>query len=185
MNSTCSSIPAFLGSNYGNISSSTSCSISCSTCGVTPTSTLHTQPLWYRAEYSFLAFFTSLTSHTYRLWSLYTQVRCLAAGSKVRASVSGYREPGLAGSRLLWNRVSNEESSAVVTVHIWSTFWASFAVFVPVLPALSEVNSQAVRPVQRGDILQVGRAEHSDDAVSAAAINETLTDRQTARRRCL
>lgn len=72
---------------YGNISSSTSYSISCST---TPTSTLQTQPLWYRAEYSFLAFLTSLTSHTYRLWSLYTQVRCLAAGSKVRASVSGY-----------------------------------------------------------------------------------------------
>lgn len=64
----------------------------------------------------------------------------------------------------------------------WSAFWASFAVSVP---ALSEVDSQAVRPVQRGDILQVGRAEHSDDAIGAAAKDEALADRQTARRRRL
>lgn len=59
---------------------------------------------------------------------------------------------------------------------------ASFAVSVP---ALSEVDSQVVRPVQSGDILQVGRAEHSDDAIGAAAKNEALADRQTARRRGL
>lgn len=51
---------------------------------------LHTQLLWYRAEYSFPTFLTSLRSHTYKLWSLYTQVRCRAAWSKVRAKVSGY-----------------------------------------------------------------------------------------------
>lgn len=75
--------------------------------------------------------------------------------------------------------MSDQQSSAV---HRWSAFWASFAVSVP---ALSEVDSQAVRPVQRGDILQVGRAEHSDDAIGAAAKDEALADRQTARRRRL
>lgn len=54
------------------------------------TSTLQTQLLWYSAEYSFPTLLKSLTSHTYTLWSLYTQVRWRLAGSKLRASVSGY-----------------------------------------------------------------------------------------------
>lgn len=64
------------------------------------TSMLHTQLLWYRAECSFPTFLTSLTSHTYTLWSLYTQARCRAAGSKVRANVSGCWAPTPAGSGL-------------------------------------------------------------------------------------
>lgn len=56
------------------------------------------------------------------------------------------------------------------------------AVSVPVLNTLGEVDSQPVRPVQRGDVLQVGWTENSDEAVSTTTEDEVLTDRQTARR---
>ena len=54
--------------------------------------------------------------------------------------------------------------------------------FVPVMRALREVDAQAVRPLQRGDVLQVGGNEYSDDAISAATEDEVLADRQAARR---
>lgn len=56
------------------------------------------------------------------------------------------------------------------------------AVSVPVLNTLGEVDSQPVRSVQRGDVLQVGWTENSDEAVSTTTEDEVLTDRQTARR---
>lgn len=64
-------------------------------------------------------------------------------------------------------------------------FLERVAVFVPVLDALGEVHAQAVRSVQGGDVLQVGRVEHSDDAVCTTAEDEVLAGRQTARRRRL
>lgn len=54
------------------------------------TSMFHTQEEWYKAEYTLPTFFGSLTSHTYRLWSLYTQESHWLVGSKVKAMVSGY-----------------------------------------------------------------------------------------------
>lgn len=63
-----------------------------------------------------------------------------------------------------------------------SGFLSTVAVFVPVLYALGEVDSQPVRSVQGGDVLQVGRVEHSDDAVSTTTEDEVLADCQTARR---
>lgn len=57
-----------------------------------------------------------------------------------------------------------------------------FAVFVPVLYALSQVDSQSVWSVQSGDVLQVGWTEYSDDAVSTTTEDKVLADRQTARR---
>lgn len=53
-------------------------------------STFHTQEEWYKAEYTLPTFFGSLTSHTYRLWSLYTQESHWLVGSNVKAIVSGY-----------------------------------------------------------------------------------------------
>lgn len=64
-------------------------------------------------------------------------------------------------------------------------FLETVAVLVPMLDALGEVHAQAVRPVQGGDVLQVGRVEHSDDAVRTTAEDEVLAGRQTARRRRL
>lgn len=63
-----------------------------------------------------------------------------------------------------------------------SCFLSTVAVFVPVLYALGEVDSQPVRSVQGGDVLQVGRVEHSDDAVGTTTEDEVLADCQTARR---
>lgn len=51
---------------------------------------------------------------------------------------------------------------------------------VPVLGALGEVDSQPVRSVQSGDVLQVRRAKDSDDAVSTTTEDEVLADHQTA-----
>lgn len=62
---------------------------------------------------------------------------------------------------------------------------STFAVFVPVLYTLGEVDSQPVWSVQSGDVLQVGWAEHSDDTVSTTTEDEVLADCQTARRRRL
>lgn len=59
------------------------------------------------------------------------------------------------------------------------------AVFVPVLYALGKVDSQAVRAVQGGDVLQVGWTEHSDHTVSTATEDEVLTDSETTGRRRL
>lgn len=56
-----------------------------------------------------------------------------------------------------------------------------YEVFVPVLYTLCEVDSQAVRSVQGGDVLQVGWTEHSDHTVSTATEDEVLTDRQAPR----
>lgn len=61
----------------------------------------HTQLLWYRAECSLLAFFTSATSQTYTLWSVYTQLSRCPLGSKVSARVSGCAASEPAGGGLL------------------------------------------------------------------------------------
>lgn len=53
---------------------------------------------------------------------------------------------------------------------------------LPVLLAPNELDPERVRPGQRGDVLQVGRAEHSDDAVGTAAEDEVLAGHQRARR---
>lgn len=56
------------------------------------------------------------------------------------------------------------------------------AALVPVFGALGQVDAQTVGAVQGGDVLQVGGAEHSDDAVSATTEDEVLADHQTAGR---
>lgn len=53
---------------------------------------------------------------------------------------------------------------------------------VPVLYTLGEVNSKLVWPVERGDVLQVRRAENSNYAVSTATKYEGFADHQAARR---
>lgn len=68
-----------------------SCNLQSNTCVYRQhTSMFHTQEEWYNAEYTLPTFFGSLTSHTYRLWSLYTQESHWLVGSKVKAIVSGY-----------------------------------------------------------------------------------------------
>lgn len=75
----------------------------------------HTQEEWYKAEYTLPTFFGSLTSHTYRLWSLYTQESHWLVGSKVKAIVSGYFASAIPEKRRL-----QRENSSLVNLHSWS-----------------------------------------------------------------
>lgn len=71
----------------------------------------HTQEEWYKAEYTLPTFFGSLTSHTYRLWSLYTQESHWLVGSKVKAIVSGYFASAIPEKR----RLHKERTAAWLT----------------------------------------------------------------------
>lgn len=57
-----------------------------------------------------------------------------------------------------------------------------FAVLVPVLCTLGEVDPEPVRPRQRADVLQVRRTEYSDYSIGTTTEDEALTDHQAARR---
>lgn len=74
--------------------------------------------------------------------------------------------------------VSNQSTYQVCSQYLSSLS----AVSLPVLYTLGEVDSQLVRSVQRGDVLQVGWTENSDEAVSTTTEDKVLADRQTARR---
>lgn len=81
------------------------------------------------------------------------------------------------------------ETSTVTDIRAQTVFSQdedfTFATCVPILSTLGEVNTQPVRSGQRGDVLQVGRSEHSNDAVSAATEDMVIGDHQATRRRCL
>lgn len=117
--------------------------------------------------------------HIFNIPHIHTVV-VVDTGQKFGSRVKGQSQCVRVVSPWTGRRQAAAETSAISNLSIYQRCCQypsrGCAVTVPVLHAAAEVHSQTVRSVQRGDVLQVGRAEHSDHTVGTTTEDEVLTD---------